>query len=340
MLLIISLKFLFCAVIIVISGYQLSGYSDIIAEKTGLSRTWIGVLLLASVTSLPELATGISSVTIAGAPDIALGNIMGSNLFNLLIIALLDFLHGPSPIFSKAHRGHIISAGFGIILVSMATISIFIYSSMDGGGLSIGNIGLYTPIIFLVYLLSMRAVYSFEKKQMLESTEETQEPLLYKEVSLRGVYIKFLIHSLVIVGTGIWLPIIGLQFAEVTGLGETFVGNIFIALSTSFPELVVCISAFKIGAIDLAIGNVLGSNLFNVGMLAIDDIFYIKAPLLAEVSLIHIIPGLATVIITGIVIVGLIYRSEKKVFMRISWDALSIVVIYILNAYLLYIFRM
>src|SRR3989337_268144 len=101
---------------------------DIIAEKTGLGRTWIGVVLMASVTSLPELATGISSVTYAGVPDIAVGDVLGSCVFNMLILAILDAVYGPMPISAKAHQGHILSAGFGILLLSVVALSIFFSS--------------------------------------------------------------------------------------------------------------------------------------------------------------------------------------------------------------------
>src|SRR5512145_3225201 len=96
------IQFLICSGVIVVCGVNLSRYGDVIAEKTGLGRAWIGLILMASVTSLPELVTGLSSVTVAGVPDIAVGDVMGSCVFNLSIIALLDIIHGPLPIFSKA----------------------------------------------------------------------------------------------------------------------------------------------------------------------------------------------------------------------------------------------
>src|SRR3990172_2991592 len=114
---ILWLQLIFCSAVIVFCGTNLSKYGDVIAEKTGLGRAWIGLVLMASVTSLPELITGISSVAFANVPDIALGDIMGSCVFNLSIIALMDILHGPKPIFSKAEHSHILSAGFGVILI-------------------------------------------------------------------------------------------------------------------------------------------------------------------------------------------------------------------------------
>ena len=117
--------FFVCTSVILYSGAKLAKYGDIIAEKTGLGRTWIGVVLMASVTSLPELVTGISSVTFAGVPDIAVGDVLGSCVFNMLILACLDLLSRPMPIYTKAQQGHIIGAGFGILLLSIVAAGLF-----------------------------------------------------------------------------------------------------------------------------------------------------------------------------------------------------------------------
>jgi cation:H+ antiporter len=84
---IVWLQFIACTAIIVFAGAKLSKYGDIIADLTGMGRMWIGVVLLASVTSLPELITGVSSVTLYDLPNIAVGDVLGSCMFNLLIIA-------------------------------------------------------------------------------------------------------------------------------------------------------------------------------------------------------------------------------------------------------------
>jgi len=123
---ILWLGFIICCAVIVYSGSKLSKYGDIIAEKTGLSRTWTGVVLIATVTSLPELVTGISSVTYAGVPDIAVGNVLGACLLNMLIFAILDIFHQHIPLSAKAHHGHILSAGFVTLLLGIVAIGLFL----------------------------------------------------------------------------------------------------------------------------------------------------------------------------------------------------------------------
>lgn len=329
------LEFILCSSVIVVSGTMLSRYGDVIAEKTGLSRAWIGLILMASVTSLPELITGISSVTIADVPNIALGDIMGSCVFNLSIIALMDILHGRKPIFSESEHGHILSAGFGIILISIASISILANANIP----AIGYIGFYTPAIIIIYFIGIRSVFLFEKRRLKQFVGEMVQTLRYEHITTKAAVVKYAINGLFIIGAAAWLPFVGERLAEETGLGRSFIGTVFIALTTSLPEVVVSIAALKIGATDMAIANLFGSNIFNIFILAIDDIFYIKGPLFAHVSVNHAITGFMAVLMTGIAITGIIYRLEKKVFLRLGWDAVALLLAYLVNILLLYSLR-
>jgi cation:H+ antiporter len=328
-------EFILCSAVIVYCGSNLSKYGDVIAEKTGLGRVWIGLILMASVTSLPELITGISSVAIADVPDIALGDIMGSCVFNLSIIAMMDILHGRKPIFSESEHGHILSAGFGIILISIASISILANQNIP----AIGHIGLYTPAIVLIYGIGIRSVFLFEKRGIRKFVGEMAQTLRYEHITTKEAVVKYAINALFIIGAATWLPFIGDRLAEETGLGTSFIGTVFIAMTTSLPEVVVSIAALKIGATDMAIANLFGSNIFNIFILAIDDIFYIKGPLFAHVSVNHAVTGFMAVLMTGIAITGIMYRLEKKVFLRLGWDAVALLLAYIINIYLLYSLR-
>lgn len=328
------IEFIICTTAIVFAGIRLSKYGDIIAEKTGLGRTWIGVVLMASVTSLPELVTGISSVTYAGLPDIAAGDILGSCVFNMLILAVLDAMYRPMPISAKAHHGHVLSAGFGILLLGIAAVSIFL------GDLAplIGWIGAYTLLIAVVYLIAMRMVYVYEKRQISHLVKEIAVELRYEEITMKSAVINYMINALIVIIAAVFLPKIGEGIAEITGLGQTFVGNIFIAVSTSLPEVVISVAAVKMDAVDLAIGNLFGSNVFNIFILAIDDLFFIKGPLLSFVNSAHAVSALSAIIMTAIAIIGLTYRTEKK-RLFIAWDSIGIVIAFILNLMLLYMLR-
>ncbi|MDI6744766.1 MAG: hypothetical protein QMD07_05245 [Thermodesulfovibrionales bacterium] len=326
--------FMVCTSLIVYSGIKLSKYGDIIAEKTGLGRTWIGVVLMASVTSLPELVTGISSVTYADVPDIAAGDVLGSCVFNMLILAFLDAIHRQMPISAKAQHGHILSAGFGVLLLSIIGIGLFLGNRVP----SLGWIGSYSFVVLVIYFMAMRLLFVYEKKRIAEFVKERVEELRYEKISTRTAVVNYGINAMVVIIAAIFLPRIGAGIAETTGLGQTFVGNIFIALSTSLPEVVVSISAVKMGAIDLAIGNLFGSNIFNIFILAIDDILFVKGPILSFVNASHIISALSAVLMTAIAIIGLTYRTEKKALF-LAWDSIGILFVYVINLMLLYTLR-
>lgn len=329
---IIWLQFILCTAIILFAGTKLSKYGDVIAEKTGLSRTWIGVVLLASVTSLPELITGVSSVTFFDLPNIAVGDVLGSCMFNILIIALMDLRTRTSPITSQAHQGHVLTAGFGIVLLGLVSISIYAGANFP----NLGWVGLYSLIFIVVYLGAMRMVFRYEKRRHATLITETDE-IQYKHISKRKAYVMYALNALLVIAAAGWLPHIGDEIAEITGLGNTFVGTIFIAFSTSLPEVVVSFAALRAGAVDLAMGNLFGSNLFNIGILAVHDIFYTKGPLLASVTGSHLITANAAIVMMTIAVVGLTYRAERK--RLLAWDSIGIILVYAISTWLLFAMR-
>lgn len=328
------LEFGACAVLIALAGWRLSLYGDVIAEKTGLSGSWIGIVLLASVTSLPELATGLSAVTAAGAPNIAVGDVLGSCVFNLAILVVLDFIHRGESIYTKAGQGHILSAGFGVLLLGFIGFSLLLAQKMDGP--SLAHVGIYSPAIVVLYLLSMRVVFSYEKRQMAAYAEEAVER--YPHLTLSQAIARYSLAALVVVGAGTWLPFIGKDIAALYNWHASFVGTLFIAAATSLPELAVTLSAMRLGALDMAIANLLGSNLFNLLILAIDDAFYLNGPLLGHVSATHAVSVMSALAMTGAVIVGLLYRPPGRLFRTVGWISVLLLLVYVLNAYVLFRF--
>ncbi|MBO9326371.1 MAG: sodium:calcium antiporter [Roseiflexus sp.] len=325
--------FILCAVVILVAGTQLSRYGDVIADITGLGRTWIGVVLLASVTSLPELITGFSSTAIFRVPNIAMGDIAGSCMFNLLIIAVLDALHGPAPISARVHQGQILAASFGMVLLGLVGLSIVLGDMLP----AIGWVSVSSILFVAIYLLAMRIIFTYEQRRNIgEFVAEMATETEARHPSKARVYGLFTINAVLIVGAALYLPGLAETLAEMTGLGQTFFGTLFVALSTSLPEVVVSIAALRIGAIDMAVGNIFGSNLFNIGILALDDLFYTPGPLLATIEKMHIVAVIAAMIMTAIAIVGLIYRSDSK-RLFVAWDSVGIAVVYAIANVVLYL---
>lgn len=328
------LQFAVCVALIGVAGSSLSRYGDVIAEKTGLSGSWVGVVLLATVTSLPELITGVSSVALAHAPNIAVGNVLGACVMNLFMIVVLDFLYRGESVYTRASHGHILAAGFSVILIGFVGFNILL--ATHGAVISLGYVGLYSPMIVLLYAVALRTVFRYEQRHMTEFAEE--KAARYPDVSLRTAYARYGMAATVVVVAALWLPFVGTALAEVMGWRATFVGTLFVAFATTIPEMVVTLSAMRLGALDMAIGNLFGSNLFNVVILAIDDLFYLPGPLLSHVSDLHAVSAVSAMIMTGTAVVGLFYRPKTRLFKTIGWASLFLFGIYILNAYILYLY--
>jgi len=325
------LKFLLCLVIILFSGTKLARYGDIISEKTGLGRIWIGLVLLAVITSMPELVTSVSAAALIRLPDLALGTLLGSCLFNLVIIGLLDILHRPTPVLSKASSRHIASAGLEILLIAIAAGSIIAGERISG--LALGWVGIPTIILVIVYLVGVRGLSRRERHHQLLLQAA---PLQYEEMPARAVYLKFAFTAAVVIGAGIWLSFIGDEIAGVTGWDTSFVGSLFLAVTTSMPELVVAIAAFRLGAIDLAVADILGANMLDVVNIIWSDLFYTRGPILSIVSNAHLITSAVVIMMSLLVIIGLRLRERRKTFIVISWNGLALIGLYLFGAYALF----
>ena len=329
------LKFVLCLVIILFAGTKLARYGDAIAEKTGLGRIWVGLLLLAAVTSMPELVTGVSSVALVKLPDLALGTIFGSCLFNLTLLALLDVLYRRTPILSEVSRTHIVSAGVGILLVAVAAGSIFAGERFSG--LVLGWVGLPSIVILILYLVGTRLAFRFERRDQSAPQAET---FLYTGVSARAVYLRFALAAMAVIGAGIWLSFIGDEIAETTGWGASFVGSLFMAITTSMPELAVTVATVRLGLLDMAVADILGANMLDIVIITWADLFYTRGPILFQprslVSDAHLITAMVVVIMTFLVIIGLRFRQRRKTFVVISWYGPLFIGLYIFGAYALF----
>ncbi len=320
------LLFAACTLVILFAGTKLSIYGDIIADKTGFGGTWIGVVLMASVTSLPELVTGVSSVAVFDLPDIAVGAILGSCMFNILILSMLDLRH-PVPLSTRIHQGHVLSAAFGVLMLGLAALGLLAGNRAP----SIAWVGIPSLAFLGIYVVAMRTIFVHERARLADVVKDIADDLDAQGLSLTRASVLYGVYAVLLVGAASYLPALAERIAEITGLGHTFVGSLFVAFSTSLPEVVVAASAVRIGAVDLAAGNLFGSNLFNLAILGIDDLAYVQGPLLGAVSPTHLVTAAAAIGMTAVAIIGMTCRAGRKRY-AFSWDALGIMGIYVVGA--------
>jgi cation:H+ antiporter len=310
--------------IIVAGGRQLALYGDMLGEKTGLGRSWVGAVILAATTSLPELFAGVGASAVFQLPELAVGDVLGSCMFNLLILSLMDLVGGKTPLSARMSPGHALTIGFGCLLYGIVGIGLVAHSHLP----VLGWISLTTPVIVVVYMLSMRISFRYERRQLAGQAEHLAEALQYADVPLRTVWVRYLGAAAVVVAAAVFLPQAGEAIAKETGLGQSFVGTLFIAIATSLPEIAVSITAVRMGSSDLAVGNVLGSNLFNAAILGFDDVLYRPGPILAAVGPEHLLAILGIVAMSGVVLVGLVYQATEKRLV-LAWDTLGVAILYV-----------
>jgi len=334
-MIIVWLKFIACILIILFAGRNVAKYGDIIADKTGLGGLWIGVVMVAIATSLPELFTGITAVTFLNAPDLAIGDLFGANTFNLLNLALLDIAHRQEPLLTRASSRHALTAGFSIVMVVFPAICLLISTLVSS--LAIGWIGIYTPIIFIMYLFIIMTIFKFERQELDQPLSEMDIAPDDEGITLKKAYIYYGISAVFIIGAGTWLAFVGKELAEITGWEQSFVGSLFIAFTTTLPEITVSFSALRLGAIDLCVANMLGSNIFNMMIIGIDDLFFTEGPILASVSPSHVFTAMIVALMSGIFIAGLISRPQRKTPIGLSWYSIVFILVFLLGAYINFI---
>jgi cation:H+ antiporter len=325
-------KFVICLAVVLFAGTQLAKYGDAIAEKTGLGRIWIGLVLVALITTMPELVTSVSSVALVHSADLAMGTLLGSCCFNLSILAVLDILHSRTPVLSVASSRHVITAGWGALLIALAAAGILAAGRFPF--LASGWVGIPSIVIIILYLLG--AWWAFRRERGQESQVTPSTSLQYNMYTTKTVWIRFALASVAIIAAGIWLAFIGDEISQTTGWGNTFVGTLFLAITTSAPELIVAISALRIGAIDLAVADILGANMLDIAIVAPIDLAYGQGFILSAVSKSHLIIAAVAVTMTFLVIVGLKFRQRRKIFRIASWYAPALIALYIFGAYALF----
>lgn len=330
----IWVELILCAVLIFWTGSLLSKYGDVIAGKTGLGRAWVGAILIAGVTSLPELTSGVSAVAWLNAPNLAAGAVLGSCLFNLALIAMIDLAYQPGRVLAKAQEVHILSGGLGVLMLGIVVMGVLIGPVLNGFGLF--GVSILSMIILILYASGGKMIAGLEKERAREVLEKEAMEEGYARISSRKAFVVFLLSGLTVIVLGIWLASIGDRLSVATGLSRSFVGNLFLALTTSLPEIAASLAAIHLGAIDLAIGNVLGSNLFNITLFFAYDLADGRGNFWASLTTANAFAAVMTIMMTGVVIISLMYRASPKTPYRISWDGLAIAGMYLGSMALLY----
>ena len=325
----IWLLFSLDAAFIIVAGMQLTKNAEKIAANLGLSQTWAGALLLPLATTLPELVTSVRAALIA-APDLVGGNIYGSILFNLTLIALIDLVQGRGPLMARRKRTLLLTA-----LMSMLILVISILGFILALPYRVGWIGLDSLAILIVYLLGSGMIMGLEGRRR-EQAEDKNGAEDNRKKDLLCSCLFFGLAALIIVAAGTNLTDTADSISRETGLGRTLVGTIFIAITTSLPELVTTIAAARLGFVEMAVANVFGANFLDVFIFFIADLFYRQGLLFLHLSAQNFILALMGIFLSLIVLISLHYPFRRQ-FLRMGLPSYFIIISYVVTIIFLYV---
>jgi cation:H+ antiporter len=304
----LAFQFIVLAALVAGAGVVLTRAADSLAEITGLSRLLVGSVALAAATSLPELSVDIAAVR-AGHTDLAVGDLLGSSLMNLLILAAIDLCRRTGrKILSREAASHALSATLAIALTGLAGGAILTESHMPPTELI--HISGWSWAILVAYLLGARMLFLDQRISARIAAEASQEFTPNTRPLWRSLAM-FAAAAAVLGMTGPRLAGAANSLADLSGLGGTFVGTTLVAFTTSLPELVASLAAVRLGAVDLAIGNAFGSNAFNMVLFVALDVAH-EGPLFQAVSPVHAVTAFAVVVATSIAVLGQLYHVERR----------------------------
>jgi cation:H+ antiporter len=302
--------FLLLAAVIFAVASRLARAADTIADVTGLGRAWIGAILLAGSTSLPEITTDVNAALL-GVPDIGVGDLMGSTLANMLILALLDLVYARRHILQSVAVNHAVVGQLAIVLTMIAGIAI-----SPGGFGRLGPLGIETILIAVVYVLGMRVFYRLSSVAAQGLIPDAPDAPMHSGVDrsarLRGAAWTFALAAVVLIVIAPLLVISAEAVSAESGMSETFIGTLLVGLTTSFPEVAATVAAVRLGAIDLAVGNIFGSNAFNMCVLLFMDLSYTSGPILAEVSADHVMTAQLATVCMAFGVMAIMGRLERR----------------------------
>lgn len=263
-------QYILLAGLVIFATSKASYYIDELDKKSNISGALIGGLLLATITSMPEFITSITATVVLNQPGLAFGNVFGSNLFNILILGVADLIFIKHLFFTKVKTAKRTN-GLVILMYVIFLLPLILYKF---GWLEFDMAGLGIGIGFNIISLLILVVYFFSIKNMSEEDSEDtgdQSNLTYKKIM-----IMFGLYSLVVIASSYFITLtVGNIDAEL-GLGASFSGAIFLGVATSLPELTAVITLFRLKNYEAALGNIIGSNIFNMAILSVVDIIDFK----------------------------------------------------------------
>ena len=318
------------------AGTRLARYADAFAEKTGIGRVALGMILLGSVTSLPEITIATTS-TLQGTPLLSITDVLGSAALNVVILAIADASFGRGALTSIQGSARVMLQGvLGIIIMALS-----IGAYVAGDVLFIG-IGVWSWLMLAVYvgtvllLTQARQGEAWRPKNPDRHREQIEQDVEQWTLGRLSVLIALAAGGILV--AGVTLAQTGAALAEQSGLGLSFFGAVFLAVTTSLPEVSMTVELARRRQYEMAISGIFGTNIFNVTIIVLVDALHSGGPVLPEVGRPASVGALLGIVLTSIYLVGLIERRDR-VFLRMGYDSIAVFLTYAAGLVVLYLVR-
>lgn len=345
--------FVVSGVVVWIAGTKLTKTADDLATQTGLGRAFIGTLLLGGITSLPEIATTITAALQSKA-GLAISNLLGGISMQVTILTIVDFSFGKKPLSSSSSHIVIFMQGVALILLLALAGAFMLVPTF-----SIFHIGANSFFILLLFLCSLYFVHHYNSMQWLpyrsgivenlesgishlqEQLKNTQSEKEKEEAKISAAHywkkhwLKFLIPSLFILVAGYSVVRTSEVIARETGLSANFAGLVLVAITTSLPEITTTLGSIRLKRYDMAISNIFGTNLFDIALIFVADVFYFKGSIFNELDQFTLFATFLGIVLTAVYMIGISVRSQKQI-LGIGYDSLIVLLTYLLGIFTLY----
>lgn len=327
--------FAVAAVFVWMAGARLAAYADEISRRTGLGQALMGLLLLAGVTSLPEIATSVTAASLDNAP-LAVNNLLGSIAMQVAVLAVGDLIYGKRALTSVVPDPTVMLQGsLNVCLLCAVAIAAIV------GDHALGGAGWWTWTLAIGAVYSMhKLVEADEREPWIANVPEEFRPQRFgeeqpMEIGNTGLGLLTGAAALTILLAGSLVAITGDVIATQSGIGASFMGYAFVAIATSLPEASTVFASMKRGLYTMAISDIFGTNILNVALLFVVDFIAPEKAIMSSVGDFAAVAALLGMAVTGLFLMGLAERRDRT-FLRMGIDSTAVLAAYLGGLVLLY----
>ena len=306
----ISTAFVLVALVIGFFGIRMTGTARDLAHSTGMGEALVGALFIGASTSLSGITMSVTAAA-GGFAELAVSNGLGGIAAQTTFLAFADIAY------RRANLEHAAASAENLFMTAFVLTLLGIHAvALALPHVSLFNVHPATIVLVIAYAFGVRLLARTHDVPMWlpRWTADTPRERSLPERGRRhlaGMWLRFAWQAIVVALAGWALAVLAVPLGEHTGLSQGLVGGVFTAVTTSIPELVVAITAVRIGALNLAVGDIIGGNAFDTLFIAASDLAYRDGPIYGAISGVEQFWLANAMLMTSVLLMGLIYRERR-----------------------------